>query len=122
MEYKSEVPLPFVLHFASTGLKPLWIVLARLHSRKSWRPLGTILTKHKDTWLKFGSCIKKPSKSSAERRENRTVGCGAGSTLLMLRSRAKARRLEAWPHLCYALMSTDLPIGLSHRRRDGSVV
>ena|SRR5919198_1153531 len=59
MEYKSEMPLPFVLHFASRAFKPLWVVLARLHARKSWRPSGTILKKHKDTWLKFGSCIKK---------------------------------------------------------------
>src|SRR5919197_3557698 len=41
------------------------LVLARLHSRKSWRPSGTI-SKKKDTWLKFGSCINKPWKSSAE--------------------------------------------------------
>src|SRR5215831_15255514 len=32
------MPLPLVLHFASMALKPLWIVLARLHSRESWTP------------------------------------------------------------------------------------
>jgi hypothetical protein len=31
------------------------------------------LKKRKDTWLKFGSCIKKPWMSSAERRENKPV-------------------------------------------------
>jgi hypothetical protein len=40
MEYKSEMPLPFVLHFASRALKPLWIVLARLHSRKRLEAVG----------------------------------------------------------------------------------
>src|SRR5262249_43088049 len=59
-KYKNEMPLPLVLHFASRALKPLWIVLARLHSRESWRPYGTTLKKHEDTWLKFGSCIRQP--------------------------------------------------------------
>src|SRR4029453_909437 len=76
-KYKSEMPLPLVLHFASRALKPLWIVLARLHSRESWTPEGTTLKKHKDIWLKFGSCIRKPKMSSAGLRENRAVGRSA---------------------------------------------
>ena len=37
-KYKSEMPLPLVLHFVLRALKPLWVVLARLRSRESWTP------------------------------------------------------------------------------------
>src|SRR5262249_16769521 len=70
-EYKSEMPLQPVLHFASRAWKPLWLMRATLPSRKSSRSSGSTSKKRKHTWLRFGSCIRKPWMSSAERRANR---------------------------------------------------
>jgi hypothetical protein len=93
------VGFPRPTNFRIEGLEVSLHHAREIAVRAELDAVGITLKKRKDTWLKFGSCIKKPWMSSAERRENKPVWASArvttGGEIGRMNADAKTLR-ETW--------------------------